>query len=156
VTLFGTETPATATAADTSSVELGVAFTPAVAGTVTAIRFYKGSGNGGTHTGNLWSAAGVNLATVTFASETASGWQTAQLATPVTLTAGASYTVSYLAPQGGYSVTSAYFTAAKTSGPLTAAATVNGKYRYGASSGFPTQTFNSTNYFVDIVFVPAA
>jgi hypothetical protein len=156
VSLFGTETPTTATAADTSSVELGVAFTPAAAGTVTAIRFFKGSGNGGTHTGNLWSTAGVKLATVTFANETASGWQTAQLATPVTLTAGTSYTVSYLAPQGRYSVTAAYFSTAKTSGPLTAAATVNGKYRYGSSGGIPTQTFNSTNYFVDIIFVPAA
>ena len=98
----------------------------------------------------------MNLATVTFASETASGWQTAQLETPVTLTAGTSYTVSYLAPQGGYSVTPAYFSTAKTSGALTAAATVNGKYRYGSSSGLPTRTFNSTNYFVDIIFVPAA
>ena len=64
--------------------------------------------------------------------------------------------MSYLAPQGRYSVSPGYFTAAKTSGPLTAAATVNGKYRYAAAGGFPTQTFNSTNYFVDITFVPAA
>lgn len=156
VSLFGIEVPSVASAADTSAVELGVAFTPASAGTVTAIRFFKGAGNGGTHTGNLWSAAGANLATVTFTNETASGWQTAQLATPVALAAGTTYTVSYLAPQGRYSVSPGYFTAAKTSGPLTAAATVNGKYRYAAAGGFPTQTFNSTNYFVDITFVPAA
>jgi len=153
--LFGVEVPGTASAADATAVELGVAFTPAVAGSVTAIRFYKGAGNGGTHTGNLWSAAGVNLATVTFANETASGWQTAQLATPVTLAAGATYTVSYFAPQGRYSVTPRYFAAAKTSGSLTAAATVNGKYRYAVSGGFPSQSFNSTNYFVDVTFVPA-
>ena len=47
-------------------------------GTVTAIRFYKGAGNGGTHTGSLWSSPGTRLATVTFTGETATGWQTAR------------------------------------------------------------------------------
>jgi hypothetical protein len=156
VSLFGTETPTATAAGDTSSVELGVAFTPAVSGTVTAIRFYKASGNGGTHTGNVWSAAGVKLATVTFTNETANGWQSAQLATPLALTAGTPYTVSYLAPLGGYSVTSGYFSTTKTTGSLSAAATVNGKYRYGSTGGFPTATFNSSNYFVDIIFLPAS
>jgi hypothetical protein len=39
-------------------VELGVKFQSSVAGTITAIRFYKGPQNTGTHVGNLWSAAG--------------------------------------------------------------------------------------------------
>jgi hypothetical protein len=30
----------------------------------------------------------------------------------------------------------------------------NGLYLYGAG-GFPTQTFNATNYWVDVVFEPA-
>jgi hypothetical protein len=34
-------------------VELGVKFTSDVDGQVTGIRFYKGSGNSGTHVGNL-------------------------------------------------------------------------------------------------------
>ena len=62
-----------------SPVELGAAFTPAKDGTVTAIRFYKGAGNTGTHTGSLWTASGTRLATVTFTGETATGWQTAKL-----------------------------------------------------------------------------
>ena len=28
----------------------------------------------------------------------------------------------------------------------------NGVYRYGASSAFPNQTFNTTGYWVDVVF----
>ena len=134
---------------------LGVSFTPDVAGTVTAIRFYKGAGNTGVHTGRLWSATGENLATVTFANESSAGWQSAQLSTPLTLTAGTSYVVSYLAPQGRYSVTSGYFSSAKTSGPLTVPVTGNGRYLYASTGGFPSQSYKSSNYFVDITFVPA-
>ena len=155
-TIFGTETPTVAAAADTASVELGVSFTPTVAGTVTAIRFYKGTSNTGVHVGRLWSATGANLATVTFANESASGWQSAQLSTPVTLAAGTSYVVSYFAPQGRYSVTSGYFSTAKSSGPLTVPITGNGRYLYASSGGFPSQSYKSSNYFVDITFVPAA
>ncbi|WEO76936.1 DUF4082 domain-containing protein [Cryobacterium sp. SO2] len=153
-TLLGTETPAVLAATDSSAVELGMAFSAGQAGSVTAIRFFKGSGNTGTHTGSLWSSAGSQLATVTFANETATGWQTAQLSTPVTLTAGASYVVSYLAPVGRYSYTGAYFSAAKTSGPLTAPATGNGRYLYGTAGGYPQYTYNASNYFVDVVFTP--
>ena len=42
-------------------------------------------------------------------------------------------------------------------GPLTAladgAAGGNGVYRYGAG-GFPDQTYNASNYWVDVVFGP--
>ena len=40
----------------------GVVLEPSRNGLVTAIRFYKGPGNGGTHTGSLWSATGTRLA----------------------------------------------------------------------------------------------
>ena len=152
--LFGADTPATPFVGDTLPVELGVSFTPAVAGTVTAITFYKGPGNNGAHVGRLWTAAGAPLATAAFTSETDTGWQTAILATPVALVAGQTYVVSYFAPQGNYSYTSNYFSTAKTTGPLTAAASVNGLYHYGSSGGFPTNTFGSSNYFVDVNFVP--
>lgn len=151
--LFGSETPTSLSATgDTSAVELGVSFTPSQNGTVSAIRFFKGAGNDGTHTGSIWSSAGVRLSTVTFANETASGWQTAQLGTPLALSAGQSYIVSYLAPQGRYSSTPAYFSQAKTSGPLTAGVSGNGRYLYGAAGGFPAYSWNATNYFVDVVY----
>ncbi|HSU30494.1 MAG TPA: DUF4082 domain-containing protein, partial [Bryobacteraceae bacterium] len=51
---------------DTSSVTLGVKFTADVPGSVTAVRFYKGPNNTGTHVGTLWTANGTNLASVTF------------------------------------------------------------------------------------------
>ena len=48
--------PATASVNETQPLELGVKFRSDVAGQVTGVRFYKGAGNTGTHTGHLWSA----------------------------------------------------------------------------------------------------
>jgi hypothetical protein len=154
--LFTGLTPAQPSANDRGPVELGTAFTSSVVGTITAVKFYKGPGNTGTHTGSIWSATGTRLATVTFTGESASGWQTATLPTPVTVTPGTTYVVSYLAPNGSYSVTPAFFNTAYNSGPLTAPAGSNGRYVYGASGGFPTNSWNATNYFVDVVFRSAS
>src|SRR5687768_682153 len=52
-------TPRTLSHADPKPVELGVKFYPKVAGTVTAIRFYKGPANTGSHRGNLWTIDGT-------------------------------------------------------------------------------------------------
>jgi hypothetical protein len=155
-TLFDEEIPDVVSTTDTSAVELGVSFSPSVAGSVTAIRFYKGAGNGGSHVGSLWNADGtVKYASITFANETATGWQTAQLSTPVALTPGQTYVVSYLAPQGRYSYTSGYFAVPSTNGPLTAGTTQNGRFSYAAGGGFPTLSYNATNYFVDVVYTVA-
>ena len=89
---------------------------------------------------------------MTFTNETATGWQTATLPTPITVTEGTTYVVSYLAPQGRYSYTPGFFTSSVDAGDLTAPSTNNGRYLYGASGGFPTFSWNATNYFVDVVF----
>ncbi|MBB2706461.1 MULTISPECIES: DUF4082 domain-containing protein [Rhizobium] len=150
--LFGAATPAVINTNDTSAVELGVKFQTSAAGTVTGIRFYKGDLDTGTHTGSLWSSTGTRLATLTFTNETVSGWQTAYFTSPVTLTVGQTYTASYHTNSGHYSTTTNYFTSNVTSGPLTAPASGNGVYRYGSNSLFPTSTFQSTNYWVDVMF----
>ncbi|MFC5757550.1 N,N-dimethylformamidase beta subunit family domain-containing protein, partial [Rhizobium sp. GCM10022189] len=150
--LFGAATPAVVNTDDTSPVELGVRFQTSVAGTVTGIRFYKGSQDTGTHTGSLWSSTGTRIATLTFTNETASGWQTAYFSSPVSLTPGQTYTASYHTDSGHYSTTANYFVSNVTSGPLTAPANGNGVYAYGSASLFPTSTFESTNYWVDVMF----
>ena len=150
--LFGNATPANTASTDTGSVELGVRFAPAVAGTVTGVRFYKGGGNGGAHTGTLWSAAGTNLATGTFTGESASGWQTLVFANPVPVTAGATYVASYHAPRGQYAYDAGYFSAGRTVDPLSAPGGGNGVYGYGAATSFPISSYASTNYWVDVLF----
>ena len=147
--------PAILSDSDTSAVELGVKFQSDVDGYITALRFYKSSTNTGTHVGNLWSTGGTLLASVTFANETASGWQEMALSNPVAITAGTTYIASYHAPVGRYSADSAYFTSAYNNSPLTApsssASGGNGVYLYGGG-GFPNQTYNASNYWVDVVF----
>ncbi|MGV9776347.1 DUF4082 domain-containing protein [Streptosporangium sp. NPDC003464] len=141
---------------DPNSVEVGVKFRTANAGFITGIRFFKGTQNTGTHTGNLWTSSGQLLASATFTNETASGWQQVDFAVPVSIAANTTYVASYFAPAGNYSITTPYFTADYTNGPLTAPASSstggNGVYRYGATSAFPNNTFQTSNYWVDVVF----
>jgi PKD repeat protein len=145
--------PTVASDPDTNAVELGVKFTSDVAGSVSGLRFYKGSGNTGTHVGHLWDASGNLLATVTFTGETASGWQTATFSNPVAINANTTYIVSYFAPNGHYAGDNNYFaTTGVNNGVLHAPSGSNGVYRYGSTSGFPTSTYQSSNYWVDVVF----
>ena len=152
----GTAVPTTTNTSDQHAVEVGMRFESAVNGYVTGVSFYKGTKNTGTHIGNLWSNTGTLLATGTFAGESASGWQTLTFATPVAITANTPYVVSYYTPTGFYSSNSAYFTAPITNYPITALASVsgsgNGLYHYGTGSAFPTTSYNSTNYWVDVDF----
>lgn len=159
VTLFDDTQPAIPSHYDTNPVEIGMRFKSSTGGEVLGLRFFKGAENTGTHVGNLWSAGGTKLASVTFTNESASGWQTAALSTPVRLEAGKTYVVSYFAPKGRYAAQGGYFTDnAATNGPLTAMADTstshNGVYRYGSSSGFPSSSYKGTNYWVDMVFQP--
>jgi hypothetical protein len=131
-----------------------------VAGYITGVRFYKGSGNTGTHVGYLWSSTGTLLASATFTSETASGWQQVNFSTPVAIAAGTTYVASYLAPNGHYAYDEGYFAnSGVDNGVLHAlsspAAGGNGVFLYGAG-GFPSQSWDATNYWVDVVFSTSA
>ncbi|HEV8560406.1 MAG TPA: N,N-dimethylformamidase beta subunit family domain-containing protein, partial [Actinophytocola sp.] len=152
-----TAVPSTPDELDPSSTEVGVKFKADLNGQVNGIRFYKASTNTGTHIGNLWTSSGTKLASVTFGNETASGWQQALFSTPVSITAGTLYVASYFAPSGHYAGDGGYFAGAGVdSGLLHAPADgVNGGqgvYRYGSASVFPNNTFNSENYWVDVVY----
>ena len=157
-TIFDFATPTTVDAGDSSAVELGVKFRADLDGSVTGIRFYKAAANIGTHTGSLWTAGGQRLAQATFTAESDSGWQTVTFDNPVPVTANTTYVASYFAPNGHYSSTSSGLTAAVDNPPLRAlgnAMSPNGVYAYGSSSTFPTNTWNATNYSVDVLFAPA-
>jgi Domain of unknown function (DUF4082)/Bacterial Ig-like domain (group 2)/Putative Ig domain len=156
-----TTVPALVDAGPDSAVELGVKFRSDVAGTITGIRFYKSATNTGIHVGNLWSSTGTRLATATFSGETASGWQQVTLSPPVAITANTVYVASYRSPNGHYSANLNYFaTQGVDNPPLHALATGvsggNGVYAYGATSTFPTNTYNAANYWVDVMFSPQA
>jgi large repetitive protein len=148
-------TPAIVADPDTSAVELGVKFRANSAGSITAIRFYKASTNTGPFVVNLWSRTGTRLSTAQVTSTTSSGWQQVALPAPVPIDANTTYVASYHTASGHYSANNSYFGSSVTAGPLTALANGldggNGVYAYGAG-GFPTQTYNASNYWVDVVF----
>ena len=145
--------PKTADAGPDSAVELGVKFTTDTNGYITGIRFYKGTGNTGTHVGNIWSSSGQLLATATFTGETASGWQQVNFSTPVAVTANTTYVASYHTNVGHYSDDMNYFTAGVNNAPLHTP-TNAGVYAYGSTSAFPSQTWSNSNYWVDVVYHP--
>jgi hypothetical protein len=138
---------------------LGTRFRSSQNGFITGIRYYKGNGTTGNHTGTLWSNSGSQLASVTFTGETASGWQQASFSNPVSIAAGVTYVASIFSSSGDYCATDPYFSQAKVNGPLRALANgedgPNGLYRYTSSNVFPDFSFNASNYWVDVVFAPA-
>jgi hypothetical protein len=153
--------PTTADVGPDQPVELGVLFKSDVNGNISGVRFYKSVANTGTHVGNLWTSTGTLLGTATFTNETASGWQQVSFGTPVAITANTVYVASYHTTIGHYADDQNYFTTVGVdSPPLHALANgvsgTNGVFAYGANSVFPNGGFNSSNYWVDVVFAPAA
>ena len=144
---------------DTNPVELGVRFRSDFSGTITGMRFYKGPDNTGPHVGNLWTNTGTLIASVTFTGESGSGWQQVDFSAPVAIAANTTYVASYFSPNGHYSANNNFFVTPVDNPPLHALQDgvngANGAFTYGTSSAFPASTFSSTNYWVDVVFVPA-
>jgi hypothetical protein len=158
-----TTIPAVVDSGPDNAVELGVKFKSDVSGRITGIRFYKSSSNTGAHVGNLWScgnascSTGTKLASVTFSGESASGWQNMNFSNPVAIAAGTIYIISYHANGGHYSINQNYFASNGVDRPpLHALANGvsggDGVFAYGSTSIFPANTFNSSNYWVDVVF----
>ena len=157
--IFTTQTPAGATQTDGLALEMGVKFRTTTAGSITGIRFYKTSGNTGTHTGELYSSTGTRLAQAVFTGETATGWQQVLFSSPVTITAGTTYVAAYFSSSGKYISTTNYFTTSVVNGPITALADgtdgSNGIYKYSTTPAFPSSTYQKSNYWVDALFSSA-
>jgi len=124
-------------------------FSSSQAGTIQAIRFYKAAGETGTHVGRIWDdATGAQLAAVTFTGETASGWQTQSLTTPLSIIANKLYRVSYNF-NNNLAKTPSGLQTPISNGVLTAKSSF-----YTTPIGtFPT-TGSISNFFADVVFHP--
>ena len=137
-------------------VTLGVKFRSDVTGLVSAIRFYKGAGNNGTHTGLLYSSTGTVLAQAAFSGETASGWQQVSFSSPVSIAANTTYIAAFFSTSG-YAYNVNYFTSSGVDSPplhglRSGVDGSNGVYVFGGTPQFPTFTYADTNYWVDLVF----
>lgn len=152
-------TPSQVDSGDGAAGEYGVRFRSDYDGYITGLRFYKASTNTGTHVGNLWSNTGTLLATATFTNETASGWQQVNFNNPVHITANTTYVASYYTPTGHYSDTPGFFASSGSDAPPlhfleSGVDGANGIYSYSGTTTFPTSTYNATNYWVDVVYIP--
>ena len=154
--IFAGQQPATVDSGDPAAVELGLRFTAQQNGFISGVRFYKSTANTGTHTGSLWDASGTRLATVTFAGESASGWQSATFASAVPVSAGTKYVISYSAPAGHYAAQSYAFAYRGISDNVFSVAGGFGAEPagvYATSPGaFPQTAFGNADYYVDALF----
>jgi hypothetical protein len=153
-TLITTQTPQQLNASDgsTANYELGVKFTTAVAGNISAIRFWKASKETGTHVGHIWSASGQLLASVAFSNESSSGWQQQSLATSLKVNASTVYVVTVNTGNTFYVDTKYGFSAKVLNHDLSSVVGNNGVY--GPAGRFPTSSWEASNYFRDVVFSP--
>jgi hypothetical protein len=100
----------------------------------------------------------VKLASATFVNETASGWQTVTLSTPVAITANTIYVVSYFSPNGDFVKHHNYFTTNIVNGPLTGLGWTTAISLTGYMYTVPILHFQiimpmlSTNYWADVIF----
>ena len=128
------------------------------------IRFYKSAANTGTHMGSLWTAGGQRLAQATFTERDRHRLADRHVRQPGRVTPDTTYVASYYAPNGHFAITPAYFYPPPAPGPnggstvdspplhalRNAGTTTNGVFAYTAPSTFPVDSFNATNYWVDV------
>jgi len=148
--------PATPVEADFAAVTLGLKFTADVDAELQALRIYVSAENAGSQTIDLWSPNGTKLATAT-ANVSGTGWQTVEFKAPIALKAGQTYIASYYAPEGQYAVTEGFFKTTVDAGPIRYGQNA-GVYSYGSGgSTLPDETYNGSNYWVDVVLeIPSA
>lgn len=155
-TLFTNQVPANANATDGVPYELGMKFKSTTAGNILAIRYYKAASDTGTHVGRIWSATGTQLTSVTFTGETASGWQEQVLPAPLAILANTTYVVSVNVASYFPITTNAF--PPSPSLPLTngSLSVINdgSNGRFGSPGVFPPNTYQNSNYFRDVVFLP--
>ncbi|MGZ3862135.1 MAG: DUF4082 domain-containing protein [Bacteroidia bacterium] len=150
-----TDVPTVTLANDHQPIELGTKFQVLQNGYITGIRYYKGAGTTGLHRGHIWNSTTL-LSEATFTNETSSGWQEVSFPNPIPVVAGTTYLASYHSASGDYSYTDSYFTSAVVRGPIRFLADgedgANGVYRYTSEPSYPGDTYQASNYWVDVVF----
>jgi hypothetical protein len=108
-------------------VTLGVKFWSSQSGTISAIRFYP-----------------------------VPGWQVANFASPITVSANTTYISAYYCPVGQGAGDPNELKNGVMNGPLTAPASsaVGGNGVYNSKNAFPKSSQQASNYYVDVLFTP--
>jgi hypothetical protein len=154
--IFTTQSPITPNQNDGAGAlgdyELGLKFQSTVPGWILAIKHWKSPSETGPHVGNLWTVGGALLVSVTFTNESATGWQTQALPTPLRITANTTYVVSVNVNTNFPTTIQGLAGSVINRNLLTVADGANGFYN-DIPGSFPNVAFQSSNYFRDLVFV---
>jgi hypothetical protein len=165
VTLFGNRTPQTPVDPDTNSVTLGVQFRSTQAGVINGVRFYRAARSSSGYSAGIFDqSSGARLAIKSVSAEPCSSvpcWEELDFPMPLSITANKTYVAAYFVKGGHYADDQNGLANQVTSGPLVALASAqaaggNGLYHYGTSLLRPDNTWNASNYWVDVAFVPNA
>lgn len=172
--LFRNQTPVITNASDgTPGITTATTFRAAVAGQVTAARFFATTTVSGAYTVGLWSVdssdpgGGTLLASKTMGGAPNPGtWNTVTFDSPVSVVANTAYRVGVFSSAGRYVATTGFFTGADlVNGNLTAdqpgdtigAVTISqGTFRIDSVFGYPNTSGSGSSYFVDVDFYAGA
>ena len=155
-TLFANNRTGNDSGAEGSHYELGTVFRASTAGTVTHLRVYALASESGAHTARLWrnSDSTVIGGPYFWTYGGATGWITLDIP-DVPITADTDYTVVVSTGGGGknYPFRSQDLAVAESNGAHLSHPANAGVFTTSANAR-PTATFNSANYYRDVVFIP--
>ncbi|MFO1153777.1 MAG: DUF4082 domain-containing protein [Rhodospirillales bacterium] len=149
--------PASAELSEKTNYELGTVFRPTTDGTVVGVRYYATPSEDGSHRATIWRNDTNSLLAGPFTLGADDGWNEFTLPIPVSVSAGVSYTVSVTTGTDtgrAYVDTTGFFASAGNNGEHISWPANAGVYATTMGSR-PTAVWNASNYFRDVVFVPA-
>lgn len=158
VGVFGASAPTKVRTRTGAAREVGMRFSPRVAGRAVGVRVYKPAAarSATPRTGSLWTARGRLLGTAKFRAARGKGWVSVRFPQAVRLRAGRTYVVSAYAAGGTHAVTRKGLARTRTTDQLTVKAGKNGVHRSRRGPGFPNHASPTRdNYWVDVRFEPA-
>jgi len=159
INILGSLVPSDPTQANNAPLTLGVKFWSSQSGTISGIRFYRPVVSPSGYVGQLYTAGGTLLGSVTMAHESGPvpGWQVATFAAPISISPNTTYVAAYYLPSSTYQRDPDGLIQGVTTGPLTAPASLavggNGVFNFGWT--FPNSTWAAANFLVDVEFSPA-
>lgn len=161
-------------AGDSSPYSMGLEFEVTSSAWLSEIRWWQASGNapsGATRQGALYSVQSPSSGTSVLAFQdfpaTVNGWNTITLDPPFSLSVGQRYRAIVFHPAGRYSADSLYYSTGPggvnlNNGPLRVHSDANAtggnqnSYLQSGSPGFPTDSFNSAKYWIDVAVTDTA
>jgi len=157
INIFGNAVPSDPTGGG-NKVMLGVKFWSSQSGTISAIRFYRAAASSNGYVASLYSAGGALLGSATLAHESGPvpGWQVANFASPIPVSANKTYVAAYFSAAGQGAGDPEKLKNGVVNGPLTAPASsaAGGNGVYNSKNAFPKSSLEASNYYVDVLFTP--